>query len=827
MNFKKHIIVTIAFISSCHFSFAQFNMMGGGDQNKIYDGKISGTVIDNETQKPVELANVALSKSGSDKPIDGMVTDEKGIFKLKNIKPGLYKVSFSFIGYLNRSVDSVEITDKKYNIELGKILFTPNTKLLKEAVVEGQKSLVETQIDKIVYNNDKDETSKGGNATDVLRKVPMVTVDLDGNVSLQGTQNIKVLVNNKPSSIMASSVADAMKMIPSDEIEKVEVITSPSAKYDAEGTGGIINIITKRKNVEGLSGSVYAGAGTRSSNLFGSINYRKERFGTGLNLGGFGYYSKGKLNTVRSTEFSTLTQQGDNKNYGYGPFVQWTTDYDLNSKNNVSTSLRVTNFNNRSSGTTNNIFSLNGIPLDADYSSTFSSKTGGWNYDGSIDYKKTFAKPDRELSFSAQLTNQNRNTDYDVTRDFRLFIPSNFEKSRNNSRNRELTFQSDYIHPFSKKFTVETGAKTILRNVLSEYNYETRVGAFGDFLNDAARSNVFDYTQNVFAGYLQNSLTLKKFGIKAGIRFEQTEVDGKFDKSNEPFSGSYHNFIPSITVSYKKAGKYNLKLSYTQRIQRPSMNYLNPYVNTQDKFNISYGNPDLSAEKSHAFELGYSMFRGFGSINTTAYHRFTNNAIESIRFIDTSDVYITTYDNIGKNYSTGASVGVNYIWKLKIIINGNFNVFYYKVKALQQSFAVDNDGINYSVNLFASYKFNEKWGVQTFGNFNGPKYSVQGKSTSFFYYNLSLRRSFKGEKGGIGLGLDNFASWYINFRNQYSGNDFTYDSNNRLFFLGVRLSFDYRFGKMEFKQSKKRGIKNDDLKEGGDDSQGGQQGGGR
>lgn len=349
-----------------------------------------------------------------------------------------------------------------------------------------------------------------------------------------------------------------------------------------------------------------------------------------------------------------------------------------------------------------------------------------------------------------------------------------------------------------------------------------------DLVFDPVRSNVFDYEQKIYAGYLQSSFTFSRFGIKAGVRYEKTDVEGKFDKSNDPFSSSYDNVIPSATVSYKKAGRYNVKLSYTQRIQRPSMNYLNPYVNSSDKYNITYGNPDLEAEKSHAFELGYNIFRGFGSINTSFYNRFTNNAIESIRFIDENDVYITTYDNIGKNYSTGASVGGNYIWKLKIIVGGNFNIFYYKVISVDPLLGFSNDGINYNVNMFISYKFNDKWGVQTFGNFNGPKYSVQGKSTSFFYYNLSLRRSFKGDRGGIGLGLDNFVSRYIYFKNTYTGNDFTYINTNRINFIGVRLSFDYRFGKMEFKQSKKSGIKNDDLKEGGDDSQqGGQMGGGK
>lgn len=791
---------------------------GGGQQQKIYDGRISGSVIDKQTSNPVEVANVALYKVNSQKPLDGTITDAKGIFRLKDIKPGWYKLTVSFLGFSPKTIDSIQITDKKYNIDLGKIVIEPNTEMLKEAVIEAEAPLVETKIDKLVYNADKDISTKGGNGTDVLRKVPMLTVDLDGNVSMQGTQNIKVLINNKPSSVMASSVAEALKMIPADEIEKVEVITSPSAKYDAEGTGGIINIITKKKNVEGVSGSVYAGAGTRSSNLFGNINLRSGRYGTGFNVGGFGYRGKGKLETIRTTDYSILTQNGTNENLGWGPFIQWTNDYDFNSRNNISSSIRLRNFRNESEGATYNSFSSLLLPVSSGYNNTFDSKTDGWNYDASLDYRRKFIKEDQEFSASAQITHNERNTDYDITRIYDSPIIDPYaEKSINESTNSEITFQADYVHPFNKQVTLETGAKTILRDVVSDYSYQTKVNGY--YEDDAGRNNVFDYEQNVMAGYLQGAVNLKTFGFKAGARYERTEVNGSFKKGNaSSFGNDYGNLVPSGTVSYRKAGKYSFKISYTQRIQRPSMFYLNPYVNNSDPTSISYGNPYLSAEKSHSFELGNSLFKKFGSINTNIYHRFTNNAIESIRFIDTNDVYVTTYDNVGKNYSTGISIGSNVMWK-KLIIGGNLNAWYYKVKSAVEN-DVYNDGINYNVNLFINFKFNDKWGLQSFGNFNGPRFSLQGKSTSFFYYNLSVRYSLKGEKGGIGLGLDNFATPYIWFRNEYKGNDFVYNNSNKINFLGVRLSFDYRFGKMTFSNQSKKKIRNDDLKEGGEDNQG-------
>jgi ferric enterobactin receptor len=825
----KRLLLSLCLLLFFSVVHAQFPTMGGGGSSpKIYDGKISGVVFDNADSKPIELANIVLYNTGSDNPIDGVISDEKGSFKLKNIKPGKYKVTVSFLGYVTKDFDSVEITDKKYNIELGKIPLNVNSKLLNEATVETEKPLVESKIDKLIYNADKDISIKGGNGTDVLRKVPMVTVDLDGNVMLQGTSNIKVLINNKPSSIMAANVGDALKMIPADEIEKVEVITSPSAKYDAEGTGGIINIITKKKTMEGVSGSIYAGAGTRSSNLFSNLTWRKSRFGTGLNLGGFMYQGKGNLTTTRTTDYSLLTQDGTNKNRGAGPYIQWTTDFDINSKNNISSSLRVNDFFFKSSGLTNNhteLYNSNASIL-TDYTSDFKTETTGKNYDASLDYKRTFKTPEQEWTVSAQLTNSDRDIDYDVTRNYSADVWQ-IESSLNNSTNREITLQTDYTHPFSKKFTLETGAKNILRNVNSDYHYDNSSQNIPVILNLTLPDNIFIYDQNVYAGYAQGSYSLSKFGFKAGARFEKTEVHGDFDKGSTTFNSDYENIIPSATISYRKAGKHTFKISYTQRIQRPSMNFLNPYVNTSDRDNISYGNPNLSAEKSQAFELGYNLFKSYGSLNFTGYHRFTDNAIESVKFIEDTfpNRYVSTYDNIGKNYSTGLSLGTNIMYKGKLFSGANFNVFYYKVKSTDTLNAY-NDGINYNVNLYGMFKFSEKFSISAFGNFNGPKFSVQGKSTSFFYYNLSLRRNLKDDKGGIGLGLDNFATPYMNMRNEYSGNDFDFSSNNKIRFFGIRASFDYRFGKMDFKQPKKK-IKNDDLKPGEEGGMGGDMGGGK
>lgn len=814
-SFPLLLLFQVIFLSS---SLAQVNGVSRvtPGTSRVWDGKISGTVIEKENRKPIEFANISLYHSGVEFPMDGTVTDEHGSFKFKNLKPGMYRVEVSFLGFEASSTDSMEVTEKKSSLSAGTILLSPKNKTLSEATVEGEKNLIETKIDKLVYNASKDLTSKGGNASDVLRKVPMVTVDLDGNVMLQGTQNVKILINNKPSSILAGSVDVAMKLIPADEIERVEVITSPSAKYDAEGTGGIINIITKRKNMAGTNGSVNIGAGTRSTNINGNINYKNGRFGSGLELGGFGYNGNGNLTTTRiSTDTIThiLRQEGKSGLTGMGPYIKWTTDIDVTSKNTVSTSLQYFGFYQRIKRDNSNY--LNDVNQFNTKSRLHNDELG---YDAMVEYRRFFENTDRDWTVSVQHSNNAEITDYDVEQTEALdAFGNNTQSSRNNNVNRETTLQTDFTNPFSKKITLEAGAKAIIRDVNSDAKTVTSFTATG--YPEINTTSVFNYDQDIYAAYAVGSLSLKKFGLKIGGRFEQTELEGDQDADSTRFTGHYNNVIPSLTVSYMNPGKYQLKLSYTQRIHRPSMTFLNPYVNTNDVFSITYGNPRLNAETSHSFELGYSFFKKFGSINLTAFHRFTNDAIEQVSRLN-GTVYETTYDNIGENSSDGVSIGAN-LHHRELSVSINTNIYYYEVKTNESGLPANNSAVNYNVNLFSTLKLNDRWTLQAFGTFNGPRYSVQGYTTSFFYYNLSGRREFKNKKGGIGFGLDNFATPYIHFKSKYEGRDFSYTTDNKIFFPGIRINFDYRFGQMEYGSNRKKKIKNDDLKEGGNNGFGG------
>ena len=363
----KRIFTLLALL--CAFMAAHAQIPGGGSS---ITGKISGTVVDSVTKKPLDYATISIFRSGGKAPLNGVLTDEKGKFSLNNIAPGKYKVVVSFIGYPSKTIDPVETTPGKPDNNMGTVVITPSSRTLKEVVVAGQTPMVENRIDKIVFNAEKDVTSAGGNATDVLRKVPLVAVDINGNVSLRGDQNVRVLINGKPSGALSSSLADVLRTIPADQIKNVEVITSPSAKYDAEGSGGIINIVTKSKNVSGVSGSVSGGIGTRQNNGNANINYKQNRFNIGANLGtnfAWPQTSLVDLSIVRTGNApSTNIQSSSAETKRFGTIGSVTAGYDVNDYNSFTSTVRINGGGFETNGIGNNRFTT--PTLNSVYTST-------------------------------------------------------------------------------------------------------------------------------------------------------------------------------------------------------------------------------------------------------------------------------------------------------------------------------------------------------------------------------------------------------------------------------------------------------------------------
>ncbi len=796
-------------------------------------GKISGVVLDSLTNQALTYANVVLREALEDIEKDGQLTDDDGKFKFKELKNMKYELVISYLGYQTKIIGPYKINKDITVHDLGKIYLSPLAKSLNEVTVTGTKDIVENKIDRIVYNAEKDVTTKGGDASEVLRRTPMLAVDPQGNVSLRGSTNVQILINGKPSSIMSTNVGDALKMIPADVIEKVEVITQPGAKYDAEGTAGIVNIITKTKKMRGLSGSINASLGTRSNFIGTNLSSRQGKIGFNANIGGHFWRGNSEFNTFRQNYLvpvnPILKQSGTATNNGGGLFLQLGSDYDINDKNSLTFSLRtpVHQFANNNNSTTYLGNTINSIAEAFSREGSIVNRNLG--ADVNLDYKKTFSKEsDREFSISSQYSYSNRSSNYETNQFDSSSVLNYVEHSPNAGYNKELTFAMDYLHPIKKNYNLELGAKTILRTVFSDIYYDTLNFTSMNYLRDKSRDNVFDYNQNVLAAYSQFTFPLsKKLTARAGLRFESTAIEGK-TQNESTFSNGYGSWIPSGLLSYNlKNG--SIKGSYSRRIQRPSMFYLNPYINFNDPNNISYGNPALAPELTESFELAHSYSKNFINFNSSVYYKTTTDLIDNYRFIDSLGRVNSTYNNLATSLSSGMSITAGVVRLNKIILNSTANVFYQKIKS-QQFAGVRNDGVNFNLNAFAMVYLNPNWSVTFFGFYNSPKLTTQGQQATWFVYSLGLRKEMWKKKGGISIGVDNPFHPKMNINSYFESKQFVYDQKSKFAGWGVRASIDYRFGKMEFGQQpkkSKKGAINDDLKQGEGDGQGSGMGGGR
>jgi outer membrane receptor protein involved in Fe transport len=835
---KSFLSLVITFIT-CSWALAQSEApLSRGS------GKITGSVIDSSNSQPVEFATVALTEPNSEKPVNGAVCDDKGKFTITKVPDGTYQLIISFIGYENVIVKNIVISDKKSNVDVGPQKLATSSKELEAVVIEGQKSLVEEKVDRTIYNAENDATAKGGDATDVLRRVPMLSVDMDGNVSLRGNQNIKVLINNKPSTISASSVADALKQIPSDQIKTVEVITSPSAKYDAEGSAGIINIITKKNNLQGLTLNIDGSSGYRGTNLGLNGSYRKGKMG--FSLGGFGrsgYNITGKFdntqittsndingNPVQTTNVQTATTRSSNL-FGNTQFG-W--DYDINKNNSLTASVRFgsrNGWNNQdhlSTITTSPTLSTSTLK---DVQTTDQSQ----NVDASLNYTHTFAKPQQEFSVLALFSRNDRTNDFlNAFLDLNDFSTTSRLKNINNSFNQEITIQADYQTPIGTTQMLEFGGKNISRKVSSDYKYLLAPGSEGEYAPspNASLANVFNYDQNVMSSYLSYTYAMKSgYSFKAGARYEYTTINANFATEKAPVViPSYGVLVPSANLSKKLKNGSTVKIAYNRRIQRPSIQFLNPNIQASNPLSISVGNPNLGPEYTNNYELSYSTFIKSSSLNFSTFVRNTNNAIQSVRDVIGNnpadvDTIRTTYQNIGSENAYGASIfaGVNVSGKLSL--NGGTDIYYAVLKnnVPDPIYNASNQGWVASYRLFGNYTLSKGWGLQFFSFYRGRQVQLQGIQGSFYVYSLSIKKDLKDKKGSIGFGAEQFFTPAMRINSNTSSPIIQQNSTNEMHNMNFKITFSYRIGKMTFDQGRKRkkSIENDDMKDGGDNGGGG------
>jgi outer membrane receptor protein involved in Fe transport len=806
-------------------------------------GSIKGAIIDSLTKEKVELITISLANLATGKVVDGTMTDDKGKFSLENIKEGKYKLNIAFIGYKSLTINPIEITSEKPDINLGTISLAPLVQMTQEVVVKGEKSLIEEKVDRTVYNAEADATNKGADASEVLRKVPMLSVDLDGNVSMRGSQNVKVLINGKPSTITAGSVADALKQIPSDQIKSVEVITSPSSKYDAEGSAGIINIILKKNNLEGYSLNVDGSAGYRMSSLGLNGSYRKGKMG--FSLGGHGravYNVPGEFENTQITNNSNGTQtlnkqSANNQNQRiFGAYtLGW--DYDINKKNSINSSVK---YSFRNINTEQNNLRTSSYKYTTTFDSLLNSSTRATTtadlsntIDANLNYIRTFDKPQREFNLMALYSINNRTND---------FISSNSEpdtrrlKNLNTSSNQEITLQADFTTPIDSNQIVELGLKTITRQVQSDYEYLFANSATESFIpsTNTDLSNSFKYNQNVSSGYLSYTVNfLKTYSLKAGSRYEYTTIDANFGNQNAVSIPSYGVIVPSINISKRLTNGNTLKASYTRRIQRPSLQFLNPNFQTTNPLNVTIGNPRLNPEYTNNYELAYSTMIKSTNLSIAAFVKNTDNSIQSVRDI-LGDTIRTTYQNIGKEDAYGFNIFANArLLQNKLTINGGVDAYYAVLdnKVSNPLYAASNKGWVLGYRASGAYKLPKDWSVQLFGFYRGRSVQLQGYQGGFGIYSLALKKDFNNKKASLGFGFDNIFTPSFYIRNELTSPVISQKSVTTLHNLSFKITFSYNFGGMNVndKPKRRKSVSNDDMKNESDamdgGSGGGQQGG--
>ncbi|WP_114778594.1 TonB-dependent receptor domain-containing protein [Botryobacter ruber] len=823
-NWQKRLLLLIAAF------VLLFSVNGFADGNK----SVWGTIIDAGTKQPVAFVTVAL-KDKAGQVLTGAACDIAGKFVLTNVAPGDYSLLLSYVGYVSKT-KAISVPDAGNSVSLGSIELLAADLALQEVVVTAERPMVEDTDDGYVYNAEKDVNAVGGTAADLLGNVPGLTVDPDGNLEMLGTTKIKVLMDGKPSSIMAGDMAEALRQIPADIIAKVEVITSPSAKYDAEGIGGVINIVTKKnKTMQGYNGSAGITGGNRTQGASLSLSTRKGKLNLRSSLNGsrnsdFGkneveqVYNRGRI----VNQDNTFGESGTRLN---GHLVG---ELDLNDKNSLRASLKLANTasdtdqENRSVETSSKEADF-GRELDRNRRLTGKESANG-SIDLNLDYTRNFKKKNQALSLMMMYSGTTRRLDNLTTRENAASVINLIQQNNNNSENGELSLQADYEHPFKKIGRVETGVKAVLRDATSNYLVSSASSWEEPLTADARRTNIFNYTQNIYSAYFSHTLTVKKkYTLRTGGRYEYTSIFADFVSSGATLSKPYSNFMPNLSLSLKLRKEQRLGLSYSTRILRPQINYLNPFFDDTNERNIRVGNPDLSPEVSHSTTLSYSRFIKTVTLRATAYWRLANNDISSYRTFDrrpsrvaphdSIDAITTTFMNVGRSNTIGTSLSLSGRINKNGNIGSTLGLYYSQINgitynsSLKQNEHTSRSGLVYNVQLNGTYRFPKELVSQFSTAFSSPRIQAQGKSTMLPRYNISLRKDFWGKTTSLGFTIENFLSRSNQTRHITNADLFTSTnlrySYNRIY----RVSLTYRFNKMEFKEKApkvQKTITNDD-----------------
>ncbi len=785
-------------------------------QAQSSSAQIKGFVQDSIAGKPLDFVTVGLYRvSDLSKPVQNIFTSDKGTYLFTKVDTGRYVVIATHNSFAEKQSEPITIATAGDVQDMPALQLVRNSAGLQQVVVTARKPLVEQNDEKLTYNTESDPSNEGLTAVDVMRKTPMLAVDGEGNVKLNGQSNFKVLLNGKETAMFTKNLKDALQSFPANLIKKIEVITSPSSKYDGEGIGGLINIITKKK-VAGYNGTLGISANTqRSQNANASASIKFGRFGFN------GYYGLNNTNGRRSHSYSEtesfnpvayykrlITNESKNNNfYNYGNVeLSWEIDSLLTTSVYADV--------NGGSGSNTNVRNFDVVAANkADTShSLFNSKNSySWPaFNWGADFIKKFRNnSERELTFKMYHENS-RDNSYQQADQYSA-SGNRFVVNDNNSRNRQSTLQLDYIQPLKDKSKLEMGVKAIVRRASADYAALVRYNVNDGFDEDPANADRFAYHQDVYSGYLNYRFIFKKISFRIGARAEHTVVRGNFIKSGTAVEQDYTTLLPSFFAS-RKLGNNTLSVSYNKRLQRPYIWDLNPFVNNTDSLNLYYGNPALNAELYHNAEIGYSLLKGTTSLTIKLSETFCNNQVTNwYTFNDKTGVSSRSKENLGEYYSTGLSGSLSLTVTPKLRVNSNLGLRYDVIRNKQNT-AQHSNGMGGWAGANAAYDVTPR--VTVFSNVNLwlPSRQLQSNGSVNMWYNAGGNYKFFNKKLVLALMMANIFSKEMVWRNTTQDENFRsrswFYSPARMFNLSIR----WNFGKLTENVSRKRGVSNDDLK---------------
>jgi len=824
---KKKLVTLILVLFATIPLFAQ--------TNNASSYSIKGQVIDSLSNESVPYAtlNIVLANAPQ-QSVKRLACDIDGKFETTLNAPGNYVVTMQSIGKVPAQ-KSFTLSESNKNVNLGKLFMSDDTQRLGEVTVSAQKPLVKVDIDKISYSLEDDPEAITNNTLEMLRKVPMVTVDGEDKIQLKGSSNFVIHLNGKPSNLLSNNPSDVLKSMPASSIKNIEVITEPGAKYDAEGIGGIINIITKTNSLQGFSGSVRGSA--NSVGYWGGGAYLTSKIGKVGLTGNYNYSQRNSpwtssetyRESLSLTEPSYLNQTGRVKNKGPYQHGNVEISYEIDTLNLLSIGGTIYQ------GSTKRISELAVNKEDVAHNSVYdydrhSNTKNTYGSKGfNLDYQRSTRKKEELITFSYRFNeNPNDSESYTDLLNVNNYVdPHGYtypQKNVNDASTREHTAQIDYTTPFKKGHTFEVGAKYIMRQSKSETDRTMLEN--GAWVNIPEPNNHFKHTQHIYSAYTGYALRISKYGAKAGVRAEGTSLNVKYKNGPDlNFDTDYFDIVPNATLSYQVDMSKQMRIGYNMRIHRPGIWYLNPYVNNTDPADISYGNPNLDSEKSHNINLNFSSFTQKFNLNASANYSFVNNSIQRYTFVDpeTPNVTQSTYGNIGKRQQIGGYLYASWTpnMKFNIYVNGGVNYT-----------DLESDEMGISKNDFtghgfagARYSLPHDIRLNLNGGYFGPWIQLQSKSSAQYFMSFSVNKDFLKKKLTVSLSANSPFWKSMKYTNTTKDPSFNLKETNHWRMRSFGINITYKFGSMKEQIKKvRRGINNDDEK--GEGSGGGAQGGG-